>query len=160
MRARNGNVSRNLAWIRNQQPAYRALGLFSGPNYNSFHRVIAANGIVRVEMGIRIMVVWVGEEMARYPGAVRMCFNFERDLLPVYDDCMGPFMRRLGEQLAANQTVARSPNAQTVADAMNPLYRDIGDLLRAKQRDYLRSEIRGLRNALARLDVPAEILNS
>lgn len=156
---RNANTSQTLDQLRSQFPWLRGVKGVSTAVQGTTQRVRSVDGMIQVEVGIRLTRVLAGRELVEYPGAVTMCFNYERGLLQVLEDAVGDKLGSIGDSLEANPTVGQSPTLQAVADVMaGGLYNRFWDVTYPATMAYRASELPALKSALLRVNVPREML--
>ena len=157
--ARNASTSQTLDQLRSQYPWLRSVKGVSAAREDSTSRVRSVDGMIQVEVGIRLTQIQAGRELREYPGAVTMCFNYERGLLQVLEDAIGDKLESIGASLEANATIGQSPTLQAVADAMaGGLYNRFWAVSHPATMAYRASELPALKSALLRVNVPREML--
>src|SRR5262245_30057147 len=107
--ARKPITSQNLEWIRNRAGQARR-GPGGGmiltfrefvPEYWYVQGVpfgpstVAADGLITVTTGLRLMRVWVAHELVQYPGALNVIMRFERLRLDAAEDGAAAPLRKL-----------------------------------------------------------------
>ncbi len=159
MVSRKASTSHNLHWILDNSAGFRAIRPMSTARYVWDERVREVNGIINVEMGIRIPDVFAASELAQYDGAVTMCFNFERGILRFLENSIMALIRSMAAALEVNRNVAQTCNLQTVSGAMVQISPTVHGFVRRKISDYNLGEMQGLKDALEnRLAVPHSLL--
>ena len=157
--ARNASTSQTLDQLRSQYSWLGSVKGVSAAREDSTSRVRSVDGMIQVEVGIRLTQIQAGRELREYPGAVTMCFNYERDVIQAMEDAVGDKLASVGAQLEANPAIGQSPTLQAVSDAMaaglNNRFLAISSTAALA---YKTSELPRLKSALERVNVPHELL--